>query len=301
MRFVSLSGAIGKARRYVSGSDNVQDEQVRDPQKLSEILRGIMRRVTAVEATVPPEPIEFEVNVPGDGSTVSLMHNFGQDVRYSVVDWRADPATSVSTEVYCDRPISIFNRAFSVGTWINSSSNITVGAEFRMKTTRKILGVRFGFNHSGKNVKASLWRNDTGALLASKTVATSNRGIYEAIFDTPVDVDLTGTDITVGTYNTTDTNWTYNNDTALATTVYEVSGDLRVVHQARFSAGDARPTTLSAGGYFMMEPILGGYTTEIPPSPSLSASSSSTKQALVLNSYVAGKAVIRVEPTQNGV
>lgn len=302
MKFIDVSGVMQRARRYVSGSDNVQDEQVKDPVKLGEILRSIMRRVSAVEATVPPEPMEFEVNVGSSGALTTLTHNFGQNVRYFVTDWRPTSSVYVSRENLMDRSTSVATRGICVGTWLAAvSAPITTGAEFKMKSsTRRIVGVRFAWGSGSSSVTASLWRNDTGELLASKVVTTSaNSGFFEAIFDTAITTDLTGTTITVGISEAAG-NYVYNNDTLRATLTYEISGDLTAVHQAKYAlAANTRPTTSTVGGYYMVEPIIGADLINSAP-PMLSVDSSTTTSALVLKSYVEGKAVIRVEPTQNG-
>jgi hypothetical protein len=293
MRFFNAAGVLQKARRSASLSDNVQDEQVKDPVKLGEILRGIMRRVSAVEAVVPPEPIEFEVTVGAGGALTRLTHNFGQNARYIVTDWRPTAVSYAPRE----RPNSTLTRAYCVGTWTTAVGNNTVGGVFRLMSNKPIIGVRFGWNITGRTVKCSLWRNDTGAQLATVNVATTIRGIYEGYFSTPITTDLTGTDITVGAFNATDQ--TYNNDAVWAAFVpYYVNSDLKVVGQSMYLAGDNRPTTVGAGFYYMVEPILA--ETANAPAPALSVDSSTTTNVLVLKSYVAGKAVIRVEPTQNG-
>lgn len=87
MRFVNLNGVYQKARRFLSGGSNVSEEEVKDPPKLAEILRGLSRRVTDVEALLPPEAIEFEVAVGASGSTTTIAHNLGGPVRWYVVDW----------------------------------------------------------------------------------------------------------------------------------------------------------------------------------------------------------------------
>lgn len=98
MRFFGIDGTLAKARRYVSGASNVQDEEVKDPVKLAEILRGLMKRITEAEAHIPPEGLEFEVEIPNIGAPFDLQHNFNGPVRYWVVYWTADRAgTAPST------------------------------------------------------------------------------------------------------------------------------------------------------------------------------------------------------------
>lgn len=87
MRFFNLSGELAKARRYVASAASVQEEEVKSPSKLAEILRLLMARVSKLEAVTAPEPVEFETEVPSAGSTVSLAHNLNSQVRFSIVFW----------------------------------------------------------------------------------------------------------------------------------------------------------------------------------------------------------------------
>ncbi len=86
MKFVGKTGVIARFRRYVSQSSNVQESDVKDSSKLADLLRTIMRRVSEVEARVPPESVEFEGVCPATG-TVSLSHNFNTAVRWYVTTW----------------------------------------------------------------------------------------------------------------------------------------------------------------------------------------------------------------------
>ncbi len=87
MKFVTVTGALTKARRHVSSASSVQEEEVKLPSKLAEILRLLMARVAAVETLTPPEGIEFEVEVGAAGAVTTLAHNLKSAVRYSVVFW----------------------------------------------------------------------------------------------------------------------------------------------------------------------------------------------------------------------
>lgn len=97
MRFFDINGVMQKARRFVSGNANVQDEEVKNPVKLAEILRGVLRRLTDAEAAIPPESLEFEVEVSTAAALTTLSHNFNGPVRYWVTYWTADRTGSAPT------------------------------------------------------------------------------------------------------------------------------------------------------------------------------------------------------------
>ncbi len=88
MRFVGLvSGLFTKGRRFVSSSASVQEEEVKDPSKLAEIIRQALKRVSDLEAKSGAEGIEFEVAVGTGGATVSLPHGIMGPVRWWVTGW----------------------------------------------------------------------------------------------------------------------------------------------------------------------------------------------------------------------
>lgn len=88
MRFVNVNGVLQRARRFISaGPGNIQEEEVKNPSKLVEVLRGIQKRVSDIEVVLPPEGIEFEVNVSSGGALVKLAHNFNGPIRWYVVQW----------------------------------------------------------------------------------------------------------------------------------------------------------------------------------------------------------------------
>lgn len=88
MRFVNINGVLQKARRFISyGAGSIQEQDVKNPDKLSEILRKMSQRLSDVEAAVPPEAIEFEVNVGIGGALTGIAHSFNGPVRWYVVAW----------------------------------------------------------------------------------------------------------------------------------------------------------------------------------------------------------------------
>lgn len=63
------------------------EEDVKSPGKLTELLRGVMKRLSDIESALPPEATEFEVNAGTDGAEVRLLHGFNGPVRWYVTTW----------------------------------------------------------------------------------------------------------------------------------------------------------------------------------------------------------------------
>ncbi len=87
MRFIDVSGTLARARRFVSFSQNVSEDEVQQPNKLAEILRAVLRRMSELEARTPPEGIEFEVEVGTLGALTTMQHNLNSGVRFTIVYW----------------------------------------------------------------------------------------------------------------------------------------------------------------------------------------------------------------------
>lgn len=110
MKFINVNGVIQRARRYANRAGGVQDEEVKDPVKLAELIRQLQKRVADLEAVSPPEGIEFEVNCGSGGAATRLFHSMGGPVRFYLTHWQpltggfltagpeliADPATSTA-------------------------------------------------------------------------------------------------------------------------------------------------------------------------------------------------------------
>lgn len=120
MRFFGIDGVLSSSRRYVSGAANVQDEEVKNPIKLAEILRGLLQRITAAEASIPPEAIEFEVELTGGAgaSSITLSHNFNGAVRYMVVYWTSTRAGATPTA----SPVLVVDASSDVNNLVLKSS-----------------------------------------------------------------------------------------------------------------------------------------------------------------------------------
>lgn len=287
MRFVDVAGVLAKARKSVFGSDGVSEGDVQDSRKLTEILRGVMRRITSLEANAPPDAVEFEVDIQA-GGTVNLQHGFGCPVRFQVTSWKAS-APQTPNQV-----LSWVDRSWSIGTNGMVAGNFTVGASYRMLRLRTINGIRFVWNsNAGHTLRVVLWNNSTGAVIAEKTVSTTQAGVHEAIFDTPITQDLTGVDITCSVYETGAATYCANSSATLLTLI-KMSEDIRAVSRVLWSAGNARPTSSAVTETYSVEPIL---ERDMDCHVSLNATNT-TSDILCLNCYSTGRAIVKVEPSQ---
>ncbi len=87
MRFIGITGVIAKVKNAVSSAASVSEDDVKQSKKLAEILRQTLLRVSALEARMPPDGTEFEVEVSTAGATVTLQHKYSQPVRWWVTVW----------------------------------------------------------------------------------------------------------------------------------------------------------------------------------------------------------------------
>ena len=319
MMFVNLRGVTDRARRFVSRAASIHDDDVKEPSRLADILRKVSGRVSDLEARTPPSATEFEVDLT-TGSPVRLEHGFKGPVRWYVTSWKTSqtgtqtPTITVS-EKTMDDPWQLNSHVVyraTAYTWNPVVSTNAQGTRYRMKRVRPIIGIRFVWQSAGgaRNITCDLWRDDTGAKLATAVVSVNNSGIYNAIFSTPIETDLTGTDITVSCWGT---NFTTVNSTIWKTTSIELDENLTLKHMALtgLAGTNERPTiTHGSAVTVCIEPIIGKEETfaasssalDSPRGPELSVDNdASSDKILVLNSYSTGRAVIRVEPAQAGL
>ncbi len=87
MRFVGITNVVSKARRFLSGSASVQDEEVQDAAKLAHILRTTLQRLSDLEARVPQPGVEFEVATVAAAGLLTFAHNLNGPVRWYVTTW----------------------------------------------------------------------------------------------------------------------------------------------------------------------------------------------------------------------
>lgn len=123
MRSIDLNGILQRARRFVSRPSSASAEEVKDPNKLAEIIRQLSLRVQELEARTPPEAIEIAMQV--EGSPVITVdyrftHGLGTNVRWYPVYWYTDRNHPImfSQEEQAEDMNSVVLRAFCHGTVI---------------------------------------------------------------------------------------------------------------------------------------------------------------------------------------
>lgn len=87
MKLVRADGTLAKARRFVSAGGNVSQNDVTDPAKLAELVRGMSARISELEARSAPQATEFQVFAPSGGQLIRLQHNISGPVRYFATFW----------------------------------------------------------------------------------------------------------------------------------------------------------------------------------------------------------------------
>jgi hypothetical protein len=93
-----------KSRRPPSQSDYVSNEDVSTVDKLADLMRSVMRRLSLAESQAPRSWIEFELDVDATGTTkYSLTHSMGGPVRYWVTHWGTTAAGTTPVVAPCLR------------------------------------------------------------------------------------------------------------------------------------------------------------------------------------------------------
>ncbi len=301
MKFVStILGTIGRATRQVSRVEGVSEKELSTTRGIADVISRLIRRITELEAAVQSQATEFEVNVGGLGSTVTLAHGFNCPVRYTVTHW-AKIDGEAAPAGYHRHEYSLIARNHAVGV-ITGGASGTHGCIYQLKRSRNITGIRFAWltNSTDHTATVKLW-DSGGTLLASGSVTVNKTGIYDVFFTTPYTQMATSTDFVVSVYAVTGggaKRWTFTTNTDWASNI-ELGADLLLVSSIRYNTAgnDAFPDGNVVGGSFLIEPILGHENA----GPELVVDSTSDSNNLVLKSYTRGKAVIRVEPSQFGV
>ena len=136
------------------------------------------------------------------------------------------------------------------------AGSFTVGCRFSVSAPKVVSGVRFMWADTARTVRASLWRDSTGVVLASRDIAVSDDGLYEATFRTPVDLSqIVGANLTVGIWDISGTNYVASGvDTMGALLPYVFPDGTAMQAKRLFSAGNARPTSNAATEDYWVEP-----------------------------------------------
>lgn len=98
IRFFDPRGQVSKGRRSpcsdsVSSFDSEATGTPEDIQRLSQVIRDLLLRVSKLEASQAPDAVEFDVTIPASG-TVSLAHSLNSPTRWYIVSWRKASAVS---------------------------------------------------------------------------------------------------------------------------------------------------------------------------------------------------------------
>lgn len=279
------------------GTQPVPDEVVtaddaKDPAKLAQILGRVLKSVADLRRQWSPRNLDYEdVAAGAGGALVSLQHSLSQRMRWWVTGWKttATPTTDVGLG---SRLLWIQRALWGAVVITGGAANSTVGCRFQAKSPCSVMGARFIWAASTRTVKVTLWRDSDGAILGTGTAATVNPGVYAVTFAAPVTIagaDL-NVNLTLGVYDLAGTAYAHTGlDANFASYLPLTLPGLSLVSVKLVSTGDARPTTNSVTELYWVEPIL------TPSWPALIEDASSTKDRLVLASYVPGTATIRAE------
>jgi hypothetical protein len=287
----AVYGADGKSRRVLVPSVKVEPLAQGDEGNWKKALKAINALVEQGVRNAPNLPLgyaEFEdievTGKPGVPHKLYLRHGFGSRVRWWIDGVRAYlPRYDHVTQ-------SFVNRELCLGTQTSGVGASTLGARYRMKTAREIVGVRFAWIYSGasRTVTARIYNDTSGATLGTVDVECANTGVYCGLFSAPITTDLTGTDITASIYNAFNTS--YTTDVSWVGGVTQLGPDVTLKDPNLQNAGNARPTALVGGISAMVEPIFGR------SGPMFEEHNDTDENTLVLNAHDAGKFTFRVTP-----
>ncbi len=268
----------------------VTEEDAKEPSKVSRLLARLLKEVAALKRRHVTQRLDFEdVPVGGGGAVTQLAHHFGGRVRWSVVGWQT-LATPTTDNLLCSATSWMMRGLWGPGTLATAAGNFTNGVRFRCTSACTITGARFLWKAATRTVKATLWLDSSGAVLATGTVSCTDSGVYTVAFSTPI-VPTLNVDMTLGIYDQAGTAYTSTGvDTPWTNLLPLALPGLSLRLNKLFLAGDNRPTSSAVSELYWMEPILG------PPLPQLIENTSRTdNDTLALTSYAAGTATIRVE------
>lgn len=88
MQFFDARGVAQKGRRQVSGQSQLlgRSDVESNPQRLVDVINALSKRVSELEARIPPEAIEFELDVTATNTYV-VVHGFPGSVRWYPTHW----------------------------------------------------------------------------------------------------------------------------------------------------------------------------------------------------------------------
>lgn len=89
MSAVFASGKVRQLDKLSRPDDQITEEQVKDPERLSRMMQDILRNIAKLQRRWSPRFAEHEdVQVDGTGTTkYRFAHRFGKRVRWWPVDW----------------------------------------------------------------------------------------------------------------------------------------------------------------------------------------------------------------------
>jgi len=106
MRFLSILGNIKRSVRAISSSDSASEADVTKPEKLAELLRKTMARITNLEVKGFPDVYEVEMDVASN-TTYRVYHGLGNSVRYWPTSWIPSSFFSPEPVFYTDTTVSL--------------------------------------------------------------------------------------------------------------------------------------------------------------------------------------------------
>ncbi len=137
------------------------------------------------------------------------------------------------------------------------AGSFSVGVRFSVSKAKLVCGVRFLWAEATRTVRASLWRDSNGVLLASSDIAVSADGVYVAMFRTPVNLSqMVNENLTVSIWDISGVSYVGSGVDAMGTVQpYIFPNDTTMVNKRLFAAGNARPTNATAAEDYWVEPV----------------------------------------------
>jgi hypothetical protein len=93
-RFLVGNEVVQERRRAGSVDDQITEEGVGDPRKLSHVITRLLATVRGLER-IQRKPFQDFAITPAGSGTISVNHRFGSDVRWYLVDWTGAAAPNL--------------------------------------------------------------------------------------------------------------------------------------------------------------------------------------------------------------